>query len=177
MWPEMKSLRVSRSLTKAHTGSTEGAHTETHHSPAAKSEREVLRAARDKPRALLQGSDAPNESKFLIRNSAANGGRGRGSPCTELARSREVPLLRQTLRLVPEGKPEFLCDSTPPLVGLHPKELETGAQTNACARRVRTAKTRKQPECLSTERGTSGGGAHTRLTVQPQRGVKHSHTL
>jgi len=55
-----------------------------------------------------------------------------------------VALLRQTLPLVPEGKPEFLCDSTPPLVGIHPKELETGAQTNACARRVRTAKTQTE---------------------------------
>ena len=118
---------------------------------------------------MLQGSDAPNESKFLVRNSGANGGGGGGGPRTEPAGRREVALLRQTLPLVPEGKPEFLCDSTPPLVGIHPKELETGAQTNACARRVRTAKTRKQPECLSTERGTSGGGAHTRLTVQRKK--------
>lgn len=152
----MKSLRVSRSLMKPIQDKSKEIHTETQHNPTAKSDREILKVVRDQPCAFLQGSNAPNESKFLVRKSGANGGRGQRGPHIELAGLQRGLAAETNTAAGPRGETRIPVRPHHSTGRYSPEELETGAQISACARRIRTAKTWQQPECLSAQTQREG---------------------
>lgn len=74
---EMKSLRVSKKAWRSpYKDHPKEIHTETHHNPTANSERRRILRTPEINQVLSWGSNAPNERKFLVRNSGANRGQG-----------------------------------------------------------------------------------------------------
>ena len=140
-------------------------------------DREILRAAGDWPRALLQGSDAPNESKFLVRNSGANGGWGRGRSSYRAGGAQRGGAAETNTAAGPRGEtriPVWLhfstCRYSPKRTGNRSTDKCVCTQGQNC-QDTETA-------WMSINRAGDKWRrcAHT-THCSAQRGVKHSHTL